>query len=431
MSQDLFLGIDFGTSGCRATVIDREARTRGEASQPLPAPQQRDGRIEQDADVWIAGLDALIGQLREQTDLRRIRRLAFDGTSGTVLLADRKGAALTPALFYNDTSSREALEKIRRHCPRPEHITLSSSSSLAKVLQLLEKDLAARAPEGGVRVLSQADFLARYLCGPVSDSDWHNCLKLGYDLKKRQWPQWIRELLPVDALPGVLPPGRLLAPIRADRAGQYGFAPDLDLVAGSTDANAAFIASGASRPGEAVTSLGSTLVLKILNPWPIEDFGSGVYSHRLGDLWLVGGASNAGAAILREYFSTRQIEDLSRSIDPMRDSGLDYYPLPRPGERFPVHDPDLQPRLEPRPADDAAFLHGLLEGLSRIEKTGYERLVELGCLPPRRILSSGGGAVNATWRAMRERLIGSPVETAEHSAASYGSALLALGRINH
>ncbi len=427
MSQDLYLGIDFGTSGCRATVIDEEAQTRAEASQPLPAAQERDGRIEQDPELWIAGLEALIEQLREQVDLSRVRRLAFDGTSGTVLLTDASGKALTAALFYNDTSSREALEKIRRHCPRPDHITLGSSSALAKAVQLFERDLAGE-PEGGIRVLSQADFLASHLCGPLPGSDWHNCLKLGYDLKKLQWPEWIRELLPAEILPEVFPPGKLLAPIRADRARQYGFAPDLDLVAGSTDANAAFIASGASRPGDAVTSLGSTLVIKILNPWPIEDLGSGVYSHRLGDLWLVGGASNAGAAILRDHFTARQIEILSRDIDPMQDSGLDYYPLQRPGERFPVHDPELQPRLEPRPADDSAFLHGLLEGLSRIEKAGYERLVELGCVPPKRILSSGGGAVNETWRRMRERLIGSPVGKSEHSEASYGSALLALGR---
>ena len=421
----MYLGIDFGTSGCRATVIDDAARVVAEASHPLPQPEESNGRIEQDSRIWIEGFDALIAQLATRIPLRALRRMAFDGTSGTVLLTDGAGQALTPALLYNDTSSHEALERIRRHCPRDDHITLSSSSALAKAIQLLERDLAGR--DGEVRVLSQADFLAQRLCGMTGYSDWHNCLKLGHDLKKMQWPAWIGELLPASALPEVLPPGRVIAPITPGMAEHYGFAPDLDIVAGSTDANAAFIASGAGKPGEAVTSLGSTLVIKILNPWPIEDLASGVYSHRLGDLWLVGGASNAGARILADHFSPQQLARLSESIDPARDSGLDYYPLRRPGERFPVHDPEMQPRLEPRPEDDAAFLHGLLEGLSRIEKAGYDKLVELGCVPPRRILSAGGGAANPTWRALRERIIGSPVETAEHSEASYGAALLALG----
>ncbi len=425
MDQALFLGIDFGTSGCRATVIDAEARVVAEASQPLPAPEERNGRIEQDSAVWVEGFDALMTQLAERVPLAALRRVAFDGTSGTLLLADTDGYALTSALLYNDTSSHEALEKIRRHCPRADHITLSSSSALAKAVQLKESDLPAT--DTDYRVLSQADFLAQRLCGPQPVSDFHNSLKLGYDLKKRQWPEWIHELLPPTALPEVVAPGEVIAPVSVAMARRYGFAADLDIVAGSTDANAAFIASGASRPGEAVTSLGSTLVIKILNPWPIEDLASGVYSHRLGDLWLVGGASNAGARILAEHFSPEQLAALSRRIDPATDSGLDYYPLSRPGERFPVHDPALQPRLQPRPEDDTAFLHGLLEGLSRIEKAGYDKLVELGCVPPKRILSAGGGAANPTWRALRERIIGSPVEPAEHSEASYGAALLARG----
>ncbi len=426
MSKDLFLGVDFGTSGCRACVIDAAVRVVAEASHALPPPEETGGRIQQDSGLWLQGLDALLELLARSIPLESLRRIAFDGTSGTVLLADDQGQALTPALLYNDTSSREALEQIRRHCPRGDHITLSSSSALAKAVQLYERDLPARA-QGPVRVLSQADFLAQRLCGPRPVSDYHNCLKLGYDLKKHAWPDWIAELLPPDALPRVVPPGQVIAPVTPAAARRYGLAPDLDIVAGSTDANAAFIASGASRPGEAVTSLGSTLVIKILNPWPIEDLASGVYSHRLGDLWLVGGASNAGARILAEHFSPEQLAALSGRIDPQRDSGLDYYPLSRPGERFPVHDPGLQPRLQPRPEDDADFLHGLLEGLSRIEKAGYDKLVELGCVPPRRILSAGGGAANPQWQAMRERIIGAPVERATHSEAGYGAALLARG----
>eukprot|EP00854_Cymbomonas_tetramitiformis_P028339 gene28339-35111_t len=51
---------------------------------------------------------------------------------------------------------------------------------------------------------------------------------------------------------------------------------------------------------------------------------------------------------------------LSEKIDPAVASDLDYYPLMRPGERFPINDPEIAPRLEPRPEDDAKFLHGIL-----------------------------------------------------------------------
>lgn len=75
-------------------------------------------------------------------------------------------------------------------------------------------------------------------------------------------------------------------------------------------------------------------------------------------LAAAGGASNTGGAVLRAHFSDAQLADLTDEIDVGRSPALGYYPLLRPGERFPVNDPQLQPRLEPRPDSDAEFLHG-------------------------------------------------------------------------
>lgn len=93
-----------------------------------------------------------------------------------------------------------------------------------------------------------------------------------------------------------------------------------------------------------VTSLGSTLAVKLLSTSRIDDARYGVYSHRLDDKWLVGGASNTGGAVLRQIFTDEQLEHLSEQIDPMKTSPLDYYPLPTVGERFPVADPNMAPR---------------------------------------------------------------------------------------
>ncbi len=84
-----------------------------------------------------------------------------------------------------------------------------------------------------------------------------------------------------------------------------------------------------------------------------------------------GGASNTGGAVLKQFFNSQQLEELSQRVDSSVPSPLDYYPLTSPGERFPVNDPDMQPRLSPRPEDDAAFLHGLLEGIARVEGQAY------------------------------------------------------------
>ncbi|MCI10675.1 xylulose kinase-like [Trifolium medium] len=93
-----------------------------------------------------------------------------------------------------------------------------------------------------------------------------------------------------------------------------------------------------------VTSLGSTLAIKLLSNTRIEDSRFGVYSHRLDDKWLVGGASNTGGVVLRQLFTDDQLEKLSEQINPSQISLLDYYPLPKAGERFPIADPELAPR---------------------------------------------------------------------------------------
>lgn len=87
---------------------------------------------------------------------------------------------------------------------------------------------------------------------------------------------------------------------------------------------------------------------------------------------LVGGASLGGGATLLKFFTPEQLMELSPRIRPEQPTGLDYYVLNEPGERFPKFDPHKQPCMEPRPADDAVFLQGLLEAMAKTEATGYQ-----------------------------------------------------------
>ena len=149
--------------------------------------------------------------------------------------------------------------------------------------------------------------------------------------------------------PRVVPAGTRVATITPAHGAGLRPSADTAIVAGTTDGCAAFLASGASEPGDGVTSLGTTLTLKLLSAKPVFAPDFGIYSHRIGDQWLAGGASNTGGAAIGKFFTTEDIARLTPLLDPDHPTGLDYYPLPRPGERFPVNDPNFQPRLEPRP----------------------------------------------------------------------------------
>ena len=208
-------------------------------------------------------------------------------------------------------------------------------------------------------------------------------------------------------------------------AQELGLGADCLVCAGTTDSIAAFLASGVETPGAAVTSLGSTLAIKLLSQTRVDDVDYGIYSHRLDDLWLVGGASNTGGAVLRHFFSDLELVSLSQKIDPEAPSQLDYYPLLTPGERFPINDPDLLPRLAPRPDCQVDFLHGLLTGIAKIEARGYELLTELGATPITTVYTAGGGAQNQTWTRIRQRYSSVPISISKHQEAAYGAALLA------
>jgi sugar (pentulose or hexulose) kinase len=409
-----FQGIDFGTSGARSCVIDAKGAIIAEDARDFGnlAEYERAG-------IWREALWDLVASLPPAIRTQ-LSDIALDGTSGTVVACDEALTPRHPPLLYNDDRAVDEARLIARTAT-PGHPAAAVTSGLAKMLWL-KKRLGLT---GARLYLNQADWLSGLLTGRVGFSDYHNALKMGLDLDELKWPEWVAYLADIDYLPVPIAPGARLATVSRPRARYLGINPGCMVHAGTTDSIAAFLAAGATHSGDAVTSLGSTLVLKLLSDTRVESTAHGVYSHWFGTRWLAGGASNAGGAVLRQFFDDRTLAALSEKIDPAVASPLDYMPLPRAGERFPVNDPALAPRLSPRPADDAEFLHGLLESLARIEARGYDLLAELGATPLQRIDTAGGGAQNPVWTRIRQRLLGVPVMRAAHTEAAYGAALLA------
>jgi D-ribulokinase len=387
------LGLDFGTTGARACVVDDAGEISHTDRHDYPADAA------QTPLVWREALLFLLARI-PLAIAGGIGNVAIDGTSATVLLCDAALRPVSPALLYSDGRAAAEAAELESAAPQ-EHTVCSATSGLAKFLWLTRH---CNLPEAAW-FMHQADWLAALLTGRGGHSDYHNALKTGYDAERLCWPDWVRSLPHAHLLPAVSAPGAAIAEIRPEIAEHFGIGPRCMVRAGTTDSIAAFLAAGATEPGEGVTSLGTTLVLKLLSDRRVESAASGVYSHRYGNLWLAGGASNAGGGALRQFFTDEQLEALSARIPAGTDSGLDYYPLSAPGERFPVNDPSFPPRVTPRPDDDALFLHGLLQGLTRIEAAGYAKLAELGATPLKSVVTCGGGAKNPAWRDMRKRML--------------------------
>lgn len=407
--MDFWLGLDFGTSGARAIAIDHGLTAVAEVGCAYDIAQPAS---------WCEALHELLAAL--PTEVRRqLRAVAIDGTAATMLLHAPDGQALGVPLRYDDARAEAAAARIAKVAPHG-HIAATATSALAKALWLAE-----HATNPTAAVVDQAAWLAGQLTGRCGVTDYHNALKLGFHPATLCYPDWMQALNIDPLLPRVVAPGTPLGKVLPEMAIRLGLPGDLEIRAGTTDSIAAFMAAGVHRPGEAVTSLGSTIALKLLSEHRVASADFGVYSHRYGSRWLAGGASNSGGAVLRQFFDDATLDDLSARIDTTRASELDYYPLPRAGERFPLCDPAMVPRMTPRPADDVQFLQGLLEGMARIEARGYALLVELGATPLTAVFSAGGGAKNVAWQEIRKRSLGVPVRPADHVEAAYGAALLA------
>lgn len=422
----LFIGIDLGTSGCRAVAIDSAGNVKAHTGihySNINHKQQTPGD-------WWQATQTVLRAITSKVNRQHIQAIAVDGTSGTVLLCDDAGHPLTPAMMYDEQHAIAQVEILKQYAPT-NSVVLNPTSGLAKVLWLIEH----HKPEGKFHIVHQADWITGKLCAHFDFSDYNNALKTGFDPQNKIWPLWLLDLfkaLNIDSscLPHVVEPGSFISDIHPHIAVDLGLPIDVEIIAGTTDSTAAFMActeikNNAYQVGQAVTSLGSTLVLKIISDKEINDPSHGVYSQPYREHWLVGGASNSGGAVLNYYFSNEQIVELTKQLKPTVHTNLNYYPLIEPGERFPVNDPNLAPRTTPRVDNDALFFQGLLEGIAEIEHNGYKLLEQLGAPYPTSIQTMGGGAINKAWQHIREHKLGVPVTTATHTAAAYGTAKLA------
>ena len=432
-----FAGIDLGTSGCRLIVIDAENQIQSSTSVSYSNPD------DQSPELWWNSVSQLLRELPSNIKTS-LKSIAIDGTSGTILLCDDNGTPLSSTLMYSDLRATKEAELIKQALPE-NNGGQGASGSLARLLWILKHEInietlgsaqnsqnrggcaSLRLPSGQVHIVHQADFILGKLAKNYTFSDENNCLKLGYDVHNQCWP--IDELstlgIPQSSLPKVFPAGTSVSRIDKKQANEFGLPEDLQLVTGTTDSIAAFIATGAQKQGDAVTSLGSTLVLKLISDKPIFSSEHGVYSHRLGDKWLVGGASNAGAKVLRHYFSQEQLDQMTPNLSPKNKTNLDYYPLTEVGERFPIADANKSGKLSPRPGNDVVFFQGILEGIAKIEAQAYKKLCELGAPAASSVRSVGGGCKNQAWTEIRENYLKVDMITPAQTEAAYGSALLA------
>jgi len=340
--------------------------------------------------------------------------LAISGTSGTLTASNLRGEPIGEAISY-DQACNEHKILLESLTSEEDHLR-TPYSSLAKALKLIDKY--------GTNILlrHQSDWITGWFLKDWTHGEEGNNLKLGWDLKKESWPKSYLNTSWLKCLPQIIKSGKIIGQVNYDLAERFNLNKKLILISGTTDSNASVIAADLGKE-DGLTVLGTTIVVKKIIDKPIKK--QGVTNHRVNGHWICGGASNAGCGILSQLFSDSEIKELSRQINPSKNTSLNLLPLNSKGERFPVNNANLEPILYPRPVSDSLYLHALFEGLAKIELKGWEKLGELTGSLPKKIITIGGGSKNPQWRKIREKIINIPIVSCKKTT-SFGTALLAI-----
>ena len=406
MHENYFGGLDFGTSGVRLTIINKK-------KDIIYTSSNGEGYYLTKPKSWLLICETLLSDVPYEIK-QRLERISVSGTSGTLLACQMNGNALGDAIPYNKICDGNK-QQLKMIAGQNESLN-NPFSGLAKALKLIDlygQDILLR---------HQSDWISGWLMNNWLFGEEGNNIKLGWNIISNSWPKSFELNAWNNCLPQIKKSGLILGIINKKLVEKLKLNSNLLVVAGTTDSNAAFIASEIKQD-EGLTVLGTTLVLKKFIREPINY--PGLSMHRVNQEWICGGASNAGCGVISKFFSNSEIEDLSKQINPLKETNLKYLPLNCMGERFPVNDPFLRPILEPRPVSDALFLQAIFEGLATIEFNGWNKIRELTGSFPKKIISVGGGAKNPQWRSIRQKKLKIPIISIDKST-SFGSALIAL-----
>jgi sugar (pentulose or hexulose) kinase len=427
-----FIGIDIGTQGERVVLVDARGNLLGSKEESFPLSEH--SREEQSPAEWwdacVRSLQQLLTEAAAYTDLRHIRAISVTSTSGTIIPIDRDYQPLHNAIMYSDgrqeEEGRTCKETALANHPGG-YTAFNTSSGLPKMLWFVR-----HFPEKAAQLykfIHAADFITGRLSGRYDVTDLTNVLKSGYDVEQRSWPAYIYQRLPLQQhwLQDVVPSGTPVGGIDPALAAKLGLPDSVLIVAGMTDGCASQIASGAVKPGDWNTTIGTTLVVKGVTTAAIHDPAGRLYNHRHPEgYWMPGGASNTGADWITRNFKEdlAALEAQASAIIPTAHLS---WPLLQQGERFPFIAPQATGFEAPGLTPAERFAAGM-EGVAYIERYAFDMIRQLSGEAAKAVYTAGGGSNSPVWLNIRSNVLNLPIYKMKYVTGAVGAAILAASK---
>lgn len=442
------LGIDVGTGGTRAVIVDERGAILASATQehePFASPEM--GWAEQNPDDWWRATRTAIHKATSHGAINKdqIRSIGFSGQMHGAVMLDSAGSVVRPALIWCDVRTEKQCQDLAQKIGWERLIQLTCNPPLANFT--LTKFLWTREnePENWNRVrwvMLPKDYVRFKLTGERATDVADASGTLMLDVAGRQWSSETLRALEIDAsyLPALYESQQVCGQISAAGADASGLAVGTPVVAGAGDQAAGAVGMGIVAPGAVSATIGTSGVVFAATSEPLRDSRGRLHTfcHAIPNRWHVMGVTQAAGLSLR-WFRDRFLSPAERNggepydalareaaTAPPGSDGLLWAPYLM-GERTPHLDPNARGALVGLTASHtrAHFIRAILEGVAFSLRDTFAIFSEMR-VPVNSIRLGGGGARSMLWRQIQADVYGHEVEVLEaEEGAAYGAAILA------
>ncbi|WP_136441746.1 xylulokinase [Pacificoceanicola onchidii] len=434
----MYLGLDLGTSGLRALLVDGEGLPVASEAEAYDARHPHPGWSEQDPSQWTAALDKALARLKAShgTALSAVKGIGVSGHMHGATLLDADGAVLRPCILWNDTrSAEEAAQLDATTDVRALSGNIVFPGFTAPKLRWVQKH-EPHLFEKVAKVLLPAAYLNFHLTGEyfadMSDSAGTSWLDTG----KRDWSPALLNAgaMRPDQMPRLVEGCEAGATLRPALADAWGMSSDVIVVGGAGDNAAAACGVGAMSEGQGFVSLGTSGVLLTGRDGyaPLPASAVHTFCHAVPDQWYQMGVILAATDSLNwlSRITGAKPAELSMALGDHINGPETVRFLPYlSGERTPHNDSEIRGAFlnlgveSDRKAMTQAVMEGVAFALRDCADAIGQTGAQLGGL-----LAIGGGSASRFWLETIATVLNLPLDLPKDGdfGAALGAARLAM-----
>ncbi|MBE0698075.1 MAG: xylulokinase [Anaerolineaceae bacterium] len=441
MAGMYLLGIDVGTSGAKAAVIQKDGTLIGLSAQEYPILIPRKGWAEQDPEEWLAVVSACILDAMDVAGISpaEISCIGIAGQMHSLVCLDQQKNPLRPAILWADQRSAGQVKRLSQEIGK-ENLALYTGNPLAAGFMMASWAwLCENDPQTAARtrlLLLPKDYVRFRMTGVVGSEPSDASSTLLFDPHRREWsPEMLAYAgLSMEMLPPIHPSEAIAGKLSAEMAASTGLVQGTPVIMGGSDVSLQALAQGIINPGTVSCTIGTggQIFAPLATPRHDPDLRLHLFCHVVPNTWHQEAAIlTAGLALrwLRDGLwpgETYQILADQASAVEAAVEGLFFLPY-LAGERTPHMDPGLSASFiglelgHQRPH----FIRAVMEGVVFALKHGLGLMESLGT-PIDRLILTGGGTRHPLWLQLQADIFNRPVFISEiQEATARGAAVLA------